>query len=390
MAGVLRRHELHELPTALVPDCGPGAETTLVPGGGAATHGNLRVALTAAGKLEVTRADTGAGLFTATPGFATPSIAETCSTGALLAGGDIGKANVSLAEALRWCKAEPECRGFTTRMNATGSCDVSKGGDAIYKVYYKNTTDGDGDPAWRAWTKPSPEIMKYLVGTLEVEAADASERLYGLGQGNWTRGAPCPAGPQAVVPLERNGQTVQLLQRKFHVTIPFVYSTAGFGLLWNMPGSGVATMGAHGTGGSSWRADAVLGLDLWVTAVPAGAPAAGAAPAAPIYKQYADATGHAPPLREDAMLFWQSRNRYKSSDIALGIADRYAELNLPVGVVSCAAPATAAATLATAAAAAGPSVARCAARCFPRPVCPPPPPIPRLTHVHGAPLSRSW
>ena len=46
-----------------------------------------------------------------------------------------------------------------------------------------------------------------------------------------------------------------------------------------------------------------------------------------IYKQYADATGHAPPLREDAMIFWQSRNRYKSSEIALSIADRYSQLD---------------------------------------------------------------
>ena len=90
---------------------------------------------------------------------------------------------------------------------------------------------------------------------------------------------------------------------------------------------------------------------------------AGATPGA-VYEQYADATGHAPPLRENAMIFWQvrktprrqagpdvgptsalyscvptgvhgptcicwanltafllqSRNRYMSSDIALGVA----------------------------------------------------------------------
>jgi alpha-glucosidase (family GH31 glycosyl hydrolase) len=33
------------------------------------------------------------------------------------------------------------------------------------------------------------------------------------------------------------------------------------------------------------------------------------------------------------MSFWQSRNRYKSSDIALSIADRYQKLNLDVGVL---------------------------------------------------------
>ena len=139
----------------------------------------------------------------------------------------------------------------------------------------------------------------------------------------------CPAPPQVVVPLERNGQTLNLHQRKYHVTIPFVYSTAGYGFLWNLPSSGAVSMGEAGRGGMAWSSEATLGLDVWVTVPPAGA---GAGPA-PIYKQYADATGHAPPLREDAQAFWQSRNRYKSSAIALSVAERYASLSLPVGVL---------------------------------------------------------
>ena len=50
-----------------------------------------------------------------------------------------------------------------------------------------------------------------------MTAGDKDERIYGLGQGNWTREGGCPAGPQRVVPLERNGQSVKLQQRKFHV-----------------------------------------------------------------------------------------------------------------------------------------------------------------------------
>ena len=145
--------------------------------------------------------------------------------------------------------------------------------------------------------------------------------------------------------------------------------------MFNMPGAGMATIGEAGTGGSIWEASASLGLSIWVTTVPAApAPAPAPAPAVPvapplppaavpaapptdasstntgngsgsaavppeqhpaaaIYKQYADATGHAPPLRHDAMLFWQSRNRYKSSAIALAVADRYKQLELPVGVL---------------------------------------------------------
>jgi hypothetical protein len=49
-------------------------------------------------------------------------------------------------------------------------------------------------------------------------------------QGGWNQGVPFCAMPkdkQVVVPLERNGQTVALHQRKFFVSIPFIYSTGG-------------------------------------------------------------------------------------------------------------------------------------------------------------------
>ena len=94
--------------------------------------------------------------------------------------------------------------------------------------------------------------------------------------------------------------------------------------------SGDVSIGAHGVGGAKWSSHAALYLDFWVSALPAKATPGDLAP---IYEQYADATGHAPPLRDTAKVFWQSRNRYKSSDIALSIADRYQQLDLDVGVL---------------------------------------------------------
>jgi alpha-D-xyloside xylohydrolase len=96
-----------------------------------------------------------------------------------------------------------------------------------------------------------------------------------------------------------------------------------------MPGYGSATMGAFSVGGMAWRSDAALALDFWVSGLPsADAPNPGS-----IYRQYADATGHAPPLRDEAMLFWQSRNRYKSSAVAESIATRFAAEDIPVGML---------------------------------------------------------
>jgi len=97
-----------------------------------------------------------------------------------------------------------------------------------------------------------------------------------------------------------------------------------------MPGYGNVSIGEFGEGGSSWVSEAAIGLDFWVTGLPAGAQSSAAGA---IYRQYADATGHAPPLREDAMIFWQSRNRYKSTEIAEAVARNYSELDLPVGVL---------------------------------------------------------
>jgi len=173
----------------------------------------------------------------------------------------------------------------------------------------------------------------YLVANLTVTAGDADEVTYGLGQGNWTDEGGCPAegmDGSRIVPLERNGQSVNLMQRKFHVSIPFLYSNTGYGFLFNMPGYGNVDVGAHGVGGANWSAASALYLDFWVTGLPKEATAGGAGA---IYSQYADATGHSPPLREDAMIFWQSRNRYKSTDIALDVAQRYGELDLPVGIL---------------------------------------------------------
>ena len=182
---------------------------------------------------------------------------------------------------------------------------------------------------------PSPAHAPYLAAALNTSAGDPNERIFGLGQGGWTgeSSVGCPTLPvttQVVVPLQRNGQTINLQQRKFHVSIPFVYSTAGYGLLYHMPGYGSVTVGNYSVGGTRWASDAALALDFWATGAPAGAPAGDASG---VYRQYADATGHAPPLREDAMLFWQSRNRYKSSAIAEAVAANYSALKLPVGVL---------------------------------------------------------
>lgn len=131
---------------------------------------------------------------------------------------------------------------------ANGNLAVSLASDG--SLAFSNAATGG--VYFTATTALAPSsLAPYLAASVDTTAGDARERLFGLGQGGWTgeKNVGCPVGNQTVVPLQRNGQTVFLQQRKFHVSVPFVYSTAGYGFLYHMPGYGNASMGAFGVGG---------------------------------------------------------------------------------------------------------------------------------------------
>jgi alpha-D-xyloside xylohydrolase len=340
---LFKQRGLSEMPSALLlgdGGCKPGAPGKLSPSSVAVTSGNIMAKAQNDGGIGVYAVDTGKLLFAAKATFETktfgPALPDSCVTGPFLSGNELYVVNTTVADALANCSATAACSGFSTEV-------VACAGDAgIHTVHFKGpktATIANADPAWSSWSKPRPVTTGYIFSSLNLAAGDATERIYGLGQGGWAgykaSWEPYPVGNQSIVPLERNGQTINLQQKKYHITIPFALSTTSggqsYGFLWNMPGAGQVAVGDAGTGGMHWTAEASLGIDIWITAPPKATPANEAVAA--IYKQYADATGHAPPLREDAMLFWQSRNRYKSSAIALSIAERYADLKLPVGVI---------------------------------------------------------
>jgi hypothetical protein len=76
----------------------------------------------------------------------------------------------------------------------------------------------DGQPLFSAVPSFAPSRVNgsYFSASLATRP-DEPERIFGLGQGNWTAEGGCPSGEQRVVPLIRNGQAVNLQQRKFHV-----------------------------------------------------------------------------------------------------------------------------------------------------------------------------
>lgn len=346
LAQRLQEENLDELPGAFVDTC---AGTPVTPQDGKPlTNGNLVVTITG-DNMKVTRKDNGKTLFTAKTTFTPPkpkppqptpkpSVCAAAQVGMDQTGGRVlgSLRNKTNAECCAACIANKDCDVWITGdkvtpvgphgcflvQNPTGTKKTPPGPSFRTMGRVRDNSRTPGGPN----TPPG-----FYAVDFEMEAGDKDERIYGLGQGNWTCLGGCATGcPQVVVPLERNGQTVELLQRKFHVTIPFVYSTGGYGFVFNMFGYGHVQVGTQGVGGMRWQADAALELDVWVTSSP---PGSSGMDAESIYSQYADATGHAPMLREDAMIFWQSRNRYKSSAIALAVAEKYRQLDLPVGVL---------------------------------------------------------
>src|SRR3954470_2978149 len=135
------------------------------------------------------------------------------------------------------------------------------------------------------------------------------ERLFGLGQHQHGR-------------LDQKGIVVDLEQSNAEVTVPFLVSSRGYGLLWNNPAVGRVELGGTGT---RWVADSSRQIDYWLTV---GSPAEIAA-------QYAEATGRPPTFPAWAAGFWQSKLRYRTQDELLGVAREHKRRGLPLSVIVC-------------------------------------------------------
>ncbi|VXB78997.1 Family 31 glucosidase [Aeromicrobium sp. 9AM] len=161
------------------------------------------------------------------------------------------------------------------------------------------------------WMPGSRVFQGNRAGAYEIHqqfSAYDGERLYGMGQRTHGR-------------LNLKGLSLDLVQRNAEVNIPFVLSSRGYGLLWNMPGIGRAEFNDDVT---RWTATQARGLDYWFSA----APTPGA-----ILGSYADATGHVPDLPDWASGFWQSKLRYLDQEELMGVAREHRRRDLPMSVI---------------------------------------------------------
>lgn len=103
-------------------------------------------------------------------------------------------------------------------------------------------------------------------------------------------------------------------------TVPFVYSSLGYGFLWNNPAVGNVELSNNRT---RWRVDATRKIDYVVIG---GTPRR-------VSEALADLTGHAPVMPHWATGLWQSRLRYETQEDLLNVARRYKEEGIPLSVI---------------------------------------------------------
>ncbi len=138
--------------------------------------------------------------------------------------------------------------------------------------------------------------------------SNKGEHIYGLGQEQEDQ-------------FDRKGSTVNLQHYNTKSAVPVVYSSLGYGFMWNNPAPGrCETTNNH----TMWVADSAYQADYLVYA--------GNTPA-DVMKIYCDLTGYAPKFPEWAAGFWQSKLRYESQDDLLEVAREYKKRGIPLAAI---------------------------------------------------------
>lgn len=134
-----------------------------------------------------------------------------------------------------------------------------------------------------------------------------NEHFYGLGH-------------EASNKFDLKGCSFDIRHVNAKCTIPFIYSSFGYGFLWNNPAVGNVELSGNRT---RWSVGATRKMDYVVIG---GTPKE-------VAEILADLTGHAPVMPHWATGFWQSRLRYETQEELLEVARRYKKENIPLSVI---------------------------------------------------------
>ena len=195
-------------------------------------------------------------------------------------------------------------------VNHVGVMTFYRDGKKILREYYRFYW-GTISKESRCLKTVSREWMPYVGGdyrlTVRFESNDG-EKLFGMGQYQQPY-------------MDLKGCVLELAQKNSQITVPFLVSSLGYGLLWNNPAVGKVSFGKNLT---EWEAGCCRDMEYWITAAddPKG-----------LLANYTAVTGRAPMMPESAMGFWQCKLRYRTQDEVLSVARRYRDLGIQLGVI---------------------------------------------------------
>ena len=195
-------------------------------------------------------------------------------------------------------------------VNAQSVMKVLKDGRVIFQEYFRNY-EGTLVNESRCLKYINREYTPYVGGDYRIVQkfdSDPHEKIFGMGQYQ-----------QANTDLK--GCILDLEQRNSQVSVPFMISSKGYGLLLNTPAVGRVSFGMNIT---EFRVEAVKELDYWVTV--------GDTPKQ-LLKNYTDVSGRASEFPEDLMGLWQCKLRYRSQEEVLSVAREYKKRNIPLDAI---------------------------------------------------------
>lgn len=232
--------------------------------------------------------------------------------------------SLRIDEGLNWTLEEPACPGKVSieaddekARITNGKIQVTITGDGT--VTYRNTRTGKVllEEYWidgRVHTAPLRRAREYRVTSgsqFKISLyfkAEPGEHFYGMGQ-------------DANDCFDLKGSTVELLQKNGKCTIPYTYSSRGYGFIWNNPAIGRAEFVNNHT---MWHVQCAKQIDYVVIA--------GDTPGE-INEKFTAITGRAPMLPEWAAGFWQCKLRYETQEELLQVAREYKRRGLPISVI---------------------------------------------------------
>ena len=147
-----------------------------------------------------------------------------------------------------------------------------------------------------------------LYTTKVIFEANEGEHFYGLGQ-------------ETEDALDRKGSTCNLVHYNTKSTLPFLYSSLGYGFFWNNPSPGRCETTRNHT---LWCSDSTYQADYLVFV--------GDTPA-DVMKLYSDLTGYAPKFPYWASGFWQCKLRYEIQEELLQVAREYKNRQIPIEAI---------------------------------------------------------